>query len=96
MMDIDVKIPAALASECGGARRISVAVDDGADLAGLLDRIEADHPRLGRRLRDEAGNVRRFVNVYIGDEECRRLKGLETALAPGQTVQILPSIAGGA
>ncbi|GAB3658659.1 ubiquitin family protein [Glycomyces tarimensis] len=95
-MDIDVKIPAALASECGGARHLAVTVADGADLAAVLDRIGEDYPRLARRLRDEAGNVRRFVNVYIGDEECRRLEGLATVVKPGQSIQILPSIAGGA
>lgn len=94
-MDIDVKIPAALASECGGARHVRVDLDDGAHLGDLLDRVAAEYPRLGRRLRDEAGQVRRFVNVYVGDEECRRLDGLATPLKPGQSVQILPSIAGG-
>ncbi|WP_026924727.1 MoaD/ThiS family protein [Glycomyces arizonensis] len=95
-MDVDVKIPAALAGECGGTRHLTVTLDDGDDLAALLDRIAADHPRLARRLRDEAGNVRRFVNVYIGDDECRRLQGTATPIGPGQAVQILPSIAGGA
>lgn len=94
-MDVDVKIPAALASECGGARHLTVAVEPGADLAALLDRIAEARPRLARRLRDESGEVRRFINVYIGDEECRGLDGLRTAIAPGQPVQILPSIAGG-
>ncbi len=95
-MDVDVKIPAALATECGGARHITVTVADHADLTALLDRLEADHPRLGRRLRDESGRIRRYVNIYIDDEECRRLHGTATAIAPGQAVQILPSIAGGA
>ncbi|WP_026931653.1 MoaD/ThiS family protein [Glycomyces tenuis] len=95
-MDVDVKIPAALASECGGARHLTVTVADGADLAAVLDRLGQAHPRLARRLRDEAGQIRRFVNVYIGDEECRGLGGLDAAIGPGQSVQILPSIAGGA
>jgi molybdopterin synthase sulfur carrier subunit len=95
-MDVDVKLPAALAGECGGARHLTVTVAEGADLADVLDRIDRTHPRLARRLRDEAGQIRRFVNVYIGDEECRALQGLATVIGPGQAVQILPSIAGGA
>lgn len=95
-MDVEVKIPAALATECDGERHITITIAEGADLAALLDRLEAAHPRLGRRLRDEAGRVRRFVNIYIDDEECRRLDGTATPIGPGQSVQILPSIAGGA
>ncbi|MFG3342102.1 MoaD/ThiS family protein [Glycomyces sp. NPDC048151] len=93
-MNIDVKIPAALASECGGARHLYVEVPEEATLGAVLDRVAATHPRLGRRLQDEAGRLRRFVNVYVGDEESRRLQGLETPVR-GHDVQILPSIAGG-
>ncbi len=92
---IDVKLPAALASECGGARHLTVDVDTGATLADVLDQIETTHPRLGRRLRDEAGKLRRYVNIYIGDDESRRLEGLATPVE-GHDIQILPSIAGGA
>jgi molybdopterin synthase sulfur carrier subunit len=91
---VDVKIPAALASECGGERHLAVDLADDATLADLLDAVAATHPRLGRRLRDESGRLRRFVNVYIGDEESRRLQGLDTPLG-GKEIQILPSIAGG-
>ncbi|GAA1690908.1 MoaD/ThiS family protein [Glycomyces endophyticus] len=93
-MIIDVKIPAALASECGGARHLTVDLDEHATLADLLDAVHTTHPRLARRLRDESGRLRRFVNVYIGDDESRRLQGLHTPLA-GKDIQILPSIAGG-
>jgi molybdopterin converting factor small subunit len=91
---IDVKLPAALASECGGARHLDVDAPPGATLADVLDQVAAAHPRLGRRLRDEAGKLRRYVNVYIGDEESRRLQGLATPV-DGRDIQILPSIAGG-
>lgn len=94
-MDLEVKIPAALASECGGARAITVTTPDRATLGDVLAAIETGHPRLGRRLRDEAGQLRRFVNVYIGDDECRRLEGLATPVGPDNPIQILPSIAGG-
>ncbi|GAB3233835.1 MoaD/ThiS family protein [Glycomyces halotolerans] len=95
-MRIDLKIPAALASECGGARAIGVDVDQDANLGDLLEAVRAEYPRLGRRLCDESGRLRRYVNVYVGDDESRRLQGLETPLKPGQSVQVLPSIAGGA
>ncbi|MFB9662675.1 MoaD/ThiS family protein [Glycomyces mayteni] len=93
-MTTDVKIPAALASECDGARHLTVDLDEHATLADLLDALARTHPRLARRLRDESGRLRRYVNVYIGDDESRRLQGLHTPLA-GRDIQILPSIAGG-
>lgn len=92
---VDVKLPAALASECGGARHLSLDVAPGATLADVLDQIEATYPRLGRRLRDEAGKLRRYVNIYVGDDESRRLQGLQTPVED-HDIQILPSIAGGA
>jgi molybdopterin converting factor small subunit len=92
---VDVKLPAALASECGGARHLTVDLPPGATLADVLDQITTTHPRLGRRLRDEAGRLRRYVNIYIGDDESRRLQGLDTPVE-GHDLQILPSIAGGA
>jgi sulfur-carrier protein len=93
-VNIDVKLPAALASECGGNRHLDVDVPDAATLGDVLDQVTAAHPRLGRRLRDEAGRLRRYVNIYVGDEESRRLQGLDTPVK-GHDIQILPSIAGG-
>ncbi|THV26226.1 MoaD/ThiS family protein [Glycomyces paridis] len=95
MAAVDVKIPAALASECGGARHLTVETGPEATLGDVLAAIGRTHPRLERRLRDEAGRLRRFVNVYVGDEESRRLQGLDTPVE-GREIQILPSIAGGA
>ena len=91
---VDVKLPAALASECGGARHLTLDLAPEATLADVLDQIAAAHPRLGRRLRDEAGQLRRYVNIYVGDDESRRLQGLNTPV-DGRDIQILPSIAGG-
>jgi molybdopterin synthase sulfur carrier subunit len=94
MGTVDVKLPAALASECEGRRHLALDLPDEATLRDALDAVEAAHPRLARRLRDESGRLRRYVNVYIGDDESRRLQGLDTPLA-GREIQILPSIAGG-
>jgi len=91
---VDVKLPAALASECGGARHLSLDLGPEATLAEVLDAVAATYPRLGRRLRDEAGHLRRYVNIYVGDDESRRLQGLATPIG-GNDIQILPSIAGG-
>ncbi|SDD02022.1 ubiquitin-like small modifier protein 1 [Glycomyces harbinensis] len=91
---VDVKLPAALASECAGQRHLHVDLPDDATLADVLDAIATTHPRLARRLRDESGKLRRYVNIYIGDDENRRLQGLATPVE-GRDIQILPSIAGG-
>jgi molybdopterin converting factor small subunit len=62
----------------------------------VLDEVGARWPRLGRRLRDERGELRRHVNVYIDGDDCRATGGLDSAVGPAAEVQILPSVAGGA
>src|SRR6476469_9273484 len=57
--------------------------------------VTGDYPALSRRLRDETGGVRRYVNIYVNGNEIRRLQGLVTAVAPGQEVLIIQSVAGG-
>jgi sulfur-carrier protein len=52
-------------------------------------------PRLARRIRDESGAVRRYVNIYVDGEDCRRMGGLDTPVATGSEIQVLPSVAGG-
>ena len=61
----------------------------------LLDVLSRDHPVLVRRIRDETGSVRQYVNVYVGDDDIRHGAGLATALSPGAVVHLLPSVAGG-
>ncbi|GAT87351.1 ThiS/MoaD family protein [Paenarthrobacter nicotinovorans] len=61
----------------------------------LLDSVTGDYPVLARRLRDETGALRRFVNIYVNGDEVRRLNGLETEVAAGQEVLIVQSVAGG-
>ena len=94
-MSVTVFIPGALRNEAAGASSISVDVDSPLDLAAVLDAVAQQHPRLGRRIRDERGEVRRYVNIFIGDEECRTMSGVESAVADGTEVRILPSVAGG-
>ena len=93
-MSVQVVLPGALADLAGGARHVRVEPAE-PTLAGLLDALSADHPVLGRRIRDETGTVRRFVNVYVDGEDVRFSGGLATPVADGAVVQVLPSVAGG-
>jgi len=92
-MSVQVVVPGALRSEVGGASRVSVEATG--DLRAVLDEVESRWPRLGRRIRDEQGELRRYVNVYVNGEDCRSLAGQETPVADGAEVQVIPSVAGG-
>ena len=93
-MTVQVVLPGVLADLAGGSRHLELAPSD-ATLAGLLDELSARHPVLGRRIRDEAGAVRRFVNVYVDGEDVRWQGGLASAVRDGAVVEVLPSVAGG-
>jgi len=86
-------VPGMLRGECGGAARLTV--DGSGTLRAVLDEVAARWPRLERRIRDERGELRRFVNVYVDGEDCRRGAGLDTPVPPGAEIQVLPSVAGG-
>lgn len=92
---VAVLVPAALAADAGGRRRVTVDVSADRSVATVLDLLALAHPALGRRLRDEAGRLRRHVNVFVGDDEVRTLDGLATRVPPGAVLHLLPSIAGG-
>lgn len=93
-MSVQVVLPGTLADLAGGSKHLDV--DPAGDtLADLLDALAAQHPTLCRRIRDETGRVRRFVNVYVDGEDVRWQDGLATAVRDGAVVQVLPSIAGG-
>ncbi len=91
-MSITVRIPTPLRKLTGGADEVAI---DGATVGELIDNLEAAHPGLKERLCDEAGEIRRFVNVYVNDEDVRFLDGRNTALKDGDEVSIVPAIAGG-
>ena len=93
-MTVQVVLPGALADLAGGSKHLDVD-PAGGTLADLLDVLAARHPLLGRRLRDETGRVRRFVNVYVDGEDVRWRGGLSAAVPDGAVVQVLPSVAGG-
>lgn len=94
-MAVTVLIPGALRVDTAGESKLSVDLGDGGVLGDVLDALAALHPRIDRRLRDEQGVLRRYVNIYVDGEECRRAGGLDTPVTEASEVQILPSVAGG-
>ena len=95
-MAVEVRIPTILRTYTGGEKAVS---GQGTTLAELIDDVEGRHPGLKARLvdaKDSATALRRFVNVYVNDEDVRFLEGISTKLADGDSVTILPAVAGGA
>ncbi len=91
-MSITVRIPTPLRKLTDGADEVQA---EGTNVGELIDNLEAAHPGLKERLCDEAGEIRRFVNIYVNDEDVRFLQGKETPLSDGDQVSIVPAIAGG-
>lgn len=90
-MAIEVRIPTILRTHTGGAKTVE---GSGATLSELLEDLEARHGGLSDRLVDK-GDLRKFVNVYVNDEDVRFSGGLETKLSDGDVVTVLPAVAGG-
>jgi MoaD family protein len=90
-MAIEVRIPTILRTYTDGEKSVS---GDGTNLSALIDDLESNHPGLKDRLLDN-GDLRRFVNVYVNDEDVRFLGGLEATLSDGDQVVVLPAVAGG-
>ena len=93
-MSVQVLLPGGVAALAGGEKHVTVE-PTGDTLADLLDALAAEHPMLARRIRDETGQVRRFVNVYVDGDDVRFGGGLEATVRDGAEVQVLPSVAGG-
>ena len=87
-----VKIPPVLRSSTGGEKEIQL---DGGTVGDVLRALTAKHPATESQLFSEQGELNRYVNVYLNDEDVRVLDGLETPLAGSDTVMILPAMAGG-
>lgn len=92
-MSIDVRVPTILRSYTGGAKAVS---GSGDTLADLLSDLDSKHPGLRARLITPEGGLHRFVNIYVNDEDVRFLGSLDAKLNDGDTVTILPAVAGGA
>jgi molybdopterin synthase sulfur carrier subunit len=91
-METIVRIPAPLRALTGGKDEITAS---GVTVGDVIDDIDKKHPGIRDRLLDAKG-VRRFVNIYVGEEDVRFLEGLKTALKAGDQISIVPAIAGGA
>lgn len=91
-MSVTVRIPTPLRKLTKDQADVKV---EGGTIAALFDQMEAQYPGIKERLMDEKGEVRRFVNVYVNEEDIRFLDGVKTALKDGDGVAIVPAIAGG-
>ena len=87
-----VRIPTPLRKFTQGHEEVSIA---GADVGEILTNLEAAHPGIRERICDDKGKVRRFVNIFVGDEDIRFLENLETKVAENDELSIIPAIAGG-
>lgn len=90
-MSVEVRIPTILRTYTGGEKIVSA---EGSSLKELVVNLDASYPGIQERLVDESG-LRRFVNVYLNDEDVRFLDGLATVVSDGDSVTILPAVAGG-
>jgi molybdopterin converting factor small subunit len=88
----NVRVPAMLRPSVGGERVVSA---DGATLRELIENVDKRHPGFAGQLLETDGAQRRFVNIYVDDEDVRYLKGLDTPVEPGAVISILPAVAGG-
>lgn len=91
-MAVTVRIPTALRTLTSGVAEVSA---EGGTVAEVLKHLDAAHPGFAERMFDDAGKLRRFVNVFVADEDVRFLKGLDTSVADGEVVSIIPAVAGG-
>jgi molybdopterin synthase sulfur carrier subunit len=91
-MSATVRIPTILRSYTGGASEVSA---EGSTLAEVLDSLESNYPGIRGRVLDDAGALRRFVNIYVGDDDVRFIGGLQAPVPDGAKVSIIPAVAGG-
>ena len=91
-MSVTIRIPTQLRQLTGGAGEVPV---EATTVRQALSSLEAAHPGIGERILDEHGALRRFVNVFLADEDVRFLQGLDTPVADGQTLSVVPAVAGG-
>ncbi len=91
-MSVSVRIPTQLRSLTNGAGEVRL---EGSSVGEVLEALDAAHPGFAGRLFDDAGRLRRFVNVFVAEEDVRFLRGLDTPVEEGQTVSIVPAVSGG-
>jgi sulfur-carrier protein len=91
-MSVRVRIPTTLRSLAGGSSEVEV---EGSTVGDVLRSLDAAHPGFADRLLDDDGGLRKFVNVFVADDDVRYLQGLDTPVPAGETVAIIPAVAGG-
>ncbi len=91
-MAIEVRIPTILRTYTDGEKSVEAT---GATLSELIENLESNHPGIKARLLEDQGDLRRFVNLYVNDEDVRFTGGLDTELSDGDQVVVLPAVAGG-
>jgi molybdopterin converting factor small subunit len=91
-MSVSVRIPTILRTYTDGASEVTA---DGGTLAEVLDSLEASYPGIRGRILDDQGALRRFVNVYVGNDDVRFLDSLDTSTPEGAQVSVIPAVAGG-
>ena len=91
-MSVTVRIPTILRTYTEGASEVPA---DGTTLAEVLDDLEANHGGIKARVLDDAGEIRRFVNVYVGNDDVRFLEGLPSHTPDGTQISVIPAVAGG-
>jgi molybdopterin converting factor small subunit len=91
-MSVSVRIPTILRTFTGGQAEVTT---DPGTLREVLTGLDATYPGLSGRIVDDTGNLRRFVNVYVGEEDVRFAQGLETPVPSGAHVSVIPAVAGG-
>jgi molybdopterin converting factor small subunit len=91
-VSVSVRIPTILRTYTGGESEVTA---EGATLAEVLDDLESSYSGIRARILDDSGDIRRFVNVYVGNDDVRFLDGLATATPDGAQLSIIPAVAGG-
>jgi molybdopterin converting factor small subunit len=94
-MTAKVVIPGVLRDLAGGAHELTVELSEGAPLAEVLDGAFSRWPILNSRIRDERGEIRRHVNVFVDGEDAKRAQGVRTRVGPGSTVHVINAVSGG-
>jgi molybdopterin converting factor small subunit len=92
MSTVSVRIPTILRNLTGGESEVKA---EGATLRAVVADLDANHPGIAARVLDDNGKIRRFVNVYVGDEDVRFADGLDTPTPVGAQISIIPAVAGG-
>jgi len=92
MGSVSVRIPTILRSYTGGAAQVTA---EAGSLREVIAGLDAEHPGIAGRILDDGGKLRRFVNVYVGEEDVRFAGGLDTPVPAGSQVSVIPAVAGG-